>query len=115
MYLKTESKDNNITFTKIKHVLIVNEYTIAFLCLEVKIVSFSQHFQSFEIEDTNRWSFVIQKELTDFSPLNRQMMPNGKYYVPLSPNMDQPTLLFHTRKYYVLATTLWIGSTLWFT
>ncbi|KAK0156850.1 hypothetical protein PV327_011576 [Microctonus hyperodae] len=83
MYLSTRSKDYKIMFNKIQHVLIVNADTITFLCLQVNIITFSQHFQSFEIEDTDRWTYVVQKKLTDVSSLNRHMMPNGKYYIPL--------------------------------
>ncbi|KAK0169262.1 hypothetical protein PV328_012271 [Microctonus aethiopoides] len=83
MYLSNQSDDNKKKFVKIKHVLIVHAQTIAFLCLKVNIVTYSSHLQSFEIQDTDCWTYIIQDDLVDYLPLNKQMMPNNKYYVAL--------------------------------
>jgi len=76
------SNDNDLTFGKIKYIIIHESRNISFLYLRLNTLGVHRHYYAFEITETNKWGFISLKNIIHYSPTKLYIMANGKRYIP---------------------------------
>lgn len=76
------SNDNEPAFAKVKHIVISPSKEVFFLYTTLITVCHNRHLCAFEVYETQKWSFVSQKDLMDCTVYYVKVMSDEKHYIP---------------------------------
>lgn len=72
----------NFSFAKIKYILISSLKEIYFLCQTYSNISYCNHFQSFEVEESKNYVIIQQNRLIDYKIYKKHFVSNERNYIP---------------------------------
>jgi len=77
------NNDNESAFAKVKCIVISPSKHIFFVYTTMNTVCHSRHLCAFEVNETQKWSFISQRDLIDCTIYYVKVMPDKKHYIPV--------------------------------
>lgn len=76
------SNNFHFSFAKIKYILVNSLKEVYFLCQAYSNVCYCNHFQSFEVKQSNNWVTIQQNILVDYKVYKKHFLSNERNYIP---------------------------------
>lgn len=70
--------ENNSVFARVKHIVLSPSNNIFFVYTKMRTICHCRHLCAFEVNESQKWGFISQKDLIDFTVYYIKLMPDKK-------------------------------------